>query len=155
MTPRPSKTPPLQGGDFVTPSKHSRRNLSTVRPQAAARMWIKRSRFIHSFVELSTEPVDKCRALWTTGGVAGWKRGCWLWINLWIRGVKSVDKPVDNSVENSGLWISRELSTICPQECGGYPQKCPQRRGRVSGLGKAYFAGYPHIHRPYYYYYSK
>jgi hypothetical protein len=77
-----------------------------------------------------------------------------LWINLWIRGVKSVDKPVENSVENSSLWISGHLSTICPQEVAAYPQIYPQSRVGVFGLSKAGFAGYPHIHSPYYYYCS-
>jgi hypothetical protein len=77
-----------------------------------------------------------------------------LWINLWITGVKSVDKPVDNSVENSFLWISRDLSTFRPQEIATYPQFCPQPGGRVFGLSKANLPGYPHIHSPYYYYYS-
>jgi hypothetical protein len=49
-----------------------------------------------------------------------------LGITLWITGVKSVDKIVDNFVDNSDLWISRELSTICPQENGTYPHFCPQ-----------------------------
>jgi hypothetical protein len=77
-----------------------------------------------------------------------------LWITLWIRGVEAVDKPVDNFVDNSGLWITRDLSTICPQENGGYPHFCPQAARRLFGLGKVDFGGYPHIHRPYYYYYS-
>ena len=46
-----------------------------------------------------------------SGGLEG-PRGAGLWIKLWIRGVKSVDKVVDNSVDNPGLWITRELSTI-------------------------------------------
>jgi hypothetical protein len=101
-------------------------------------------RVIYRFWGLSTDPVDKLAVLWTNlcGG---------LWIKLWIRGVKSVDKAVDNSVENSGLWISRDLSTIYPQVAATYPQFCPQRRGEVFGSSKADFAGYPHIHRPYYY----
>jgi hypothetical protein len=41
-----------------------------------------------------------------------------LWIKLWITGVKTVDKPVDKPVENFGLWISGELSTIRPQGAG-------------------------------------
>jgi hypothetical protein len=86
--------------------------------------------------------------------VAGGSGDRELWINLWIRGVESVDKPVENSVENSTLWISRDLSTVCPQELATYPQFCPQPRGWVFGLSKADFGGYPHIHRPYYYYYS-
>jgi hypothetical protein len=49
-----------------------------------------------------------------------------LWIKLWIRGVKTVDKAVDKIVDNSTLWISRDLSTICPQEIAGYPQFYPQ-----------------------------
>jgi flavodoxin len=77
-----------------------------------------------------------------------------LWINLWIRGVKPVDKSVDKIVDNSSLWITRHLSTICPQENAGYPQFLPQARLAVIGLGKTDFGGYPHIHRPYYYYYS-
>jgi hypothetical protein len=86
-------------------------------------------------------------------GAAG-SRGDGLWINLWITGVKSVGKPVDNSVENSVLWINHDLSTFRPQEIATYPQFCPQPGGRVLGLSKANFAGYPHIHSPYYYYYS-
>jgi hypothetical protein len=74
----------------------------------------------------------------------------YLWIILWIRGAKPVDKSVDKNVDNSGLWITHHLSTICPQEIGGYPHFYPQARGRESGLGMADFSGYPHIHRPYY-----
>jgi hypothetical protein len=54
-------------------------------------------------------------------------------------------------VDNLGLWITRHLSTIYPQESGTYPQFCPQARWRVFGLGKEDLVGYPHIHRPYYY----
>jgi hypothetical protein len=147
------RTPPLEGMDFVTPPKHSRRNLSTARPQAAARMWIK-------LAGLSTDQRTYPQVLWinppSCGQFSGWRRVArrGLWINLWIRGVKSVDKPVDNSVENSSLWISRDLSTFHPQESATYPQIRPQPRGRVFGLGKAETCGCPHIHRPYYYYYS-
>jgi hypothetical protein len=74
-----------------------------------------------------------------------------LWINLWITGVESVDKPVERTVDNLGLWITDELSTIYPQESVTYPQSCPQAWWRVLGLGKEDLAGYPHIHRPYYY----
>jgi hypothetical protein len=49
-----------------------------------------------------------------------------LWIKLWIRGVKTVDKAVDKIVDNSTLWISRELSTTYPQKIAGYPQFYPQ-----------------------------
>jgi hypothetical protein len=65
-----------------------------------------------------------------------------------------VDKPVDRNVDNSKLWITRHLSTICPQESAGYPHFYPQAGGRPIGLGKADFSSYTHIHRPYYYYYS-
>ena len=65
-----------------------------------------------------------------------------------------MDKLVDNPVENSSLWISRDLSTFRPQGSATYPQVRPQPRGRVFGLGKIEMAGYPHIHSPYYYYYS-
>jgi hypothetical protein len=75
-----------------------------------------------------------------------------LWINLWITGVKSVEKPVDKPVDNSGLWITRHLSTICPQAAATYPQFFPQAGMQVFGLGKEDFGGYPHIHSPYYYY---
>ena len=77
-----------------------------------------------------------------------------LWTNLWIRGIKAVDKLVDRIVDNSFLWIIRNLSTICPQETGGYPRFYPQTAGRLFGLDKVLFCGYPHTHRPYYYYYS-
>src|ERR687897_770022 len=58
---------------------------------------------------------------------------------------------VDNS---SKLWITRHLSTIHPQEIRGYPHYYPQAGWRPSGLGKAVFSSYTHIHRPYYYYCS-
>jgi hypothetical protein len=45
-----------------------------------------------------------------------------LWINLWITGVEAVDKPVENYVDNSRLWTTRELSTFLPQEEATYPQ---------------------------------
>jgi hypothetical protein len=61
-----------------------------------------------------------------------------------------MDKPVDKIVDNSVLWITRHLSTICPQEIAGYPQFYPQARERLFGLGMVDFSGYPHIHRPYY-----
>src|SRR5215210_8520516 len=57
-----------------------------------------------------------------------------LWINLWITGVKSVDKPVEDFVDNLGLWISRELSTFLPQENASCPHFCPQYDGLVYGL---------------------
>jgi hypothetical protein len=117
-------------------------------------MWITPPEFIHSFADLSTKRVDKWLALWTVFGSLEGNGGRGLWINLWIRGVKSVDKPVENSVENSSLWISRDLSTFYPQEAATYPHFCPQPRGRFFGLGKGDRAGYPHIHSPYYYYYS-
>jgi hypothetical protein len=62
-----------------------------------------------------------------------------------------VDKPVERTVDNFSLWITRHLSTIYPQESGTYPQFCPQARRQVFGLGKEDLVGYPHIHRPYYY----
>ena len=111
----------------------------------------KRPGIIHRFAHLSTDSVDKSTVLWAFFGGAGGVRRRGLWINLWIRGVKSVDKPVENSVENSGLWISDDLSTFYPQGIATYPQICPQRLGQVFGLSKVDFAGYPHIHRPYYY----
>ena len=73
---------------------------------------------------------------------------------MWIRGAETVDKDVDSSVDNSNLWITRELSTGCPQQTGGYPQFYPQEGCGVVGLSKGDFASYPHIHRPYYCYYS-
>jgi hypothetical protein len=54
-------------------------------------------------------------------------------------------------VDNPELWITRHLSTTCPQESGTYPQFSPQARLRVFGLGKEDSGGYPHIHSPYYY----
>jgi hypothetical protein len=110
--------------------------------------------FIHRSRDLSTDSVDKFRALWTILRGGGGFRARGLWINLWIRGVKSVDKPVDRFVENFGLWITRGLSTIHPQVIASYPQFRPQPRSRSIGLGMAFFAACPHIHRPYYYYYS-
>jgi hypothetical protein len=105
--------------------------------------------------ELSTDSRSYPQKLWITslrcgkvcgGGALG------LWINLWITGVESVDKPVERTVDNFRLWITRHLSTIYPQESGTYPQFCPQARCQVFGLNKEDLAGYPHIHRPYYYY---
>jgi hypothetical protein len=78
-----------------------------------------------------------------------------LWINLWIKGVKPVDKPVEDFVDNLRLWISRNLSTFLPQETAVYPQFCPQLSGPVLGLGKGIWDFVHTIHRPYYYYYSK
>ena len=66
-----------------------------------------------------------------------------------------MDKPVDDFVDNSGLWISRELSTFLPQGTADYPQFCPQLDGLVLGLGKGNTEFVHTIHRPYYYYYSK
>ena len=77
-----------------------------------------------------------------------------LWINLWIKGVKSVDKPVENFVDNSGLWISRED----PHSSTGNAiihNFGPQLDGLVLGLGKGNTEFVHTIHRPYYYYYSK
>ncbi len=65
-----------------------------------------------------------------------------------------MDKSVDNFVDNDSLWITRELSTIYPQGAGGYPHFCPQPTGAEFGLSRVDLASYPHIHRPYYYYYS-
>jgi hypothetical protein len=78
-----------------------------------------------------------------------------LWINLWIKGVKSVDKPVEDFVDNLGLWIIHELSTFLPQENAIYPQFYPQLNDQVLGLGKNNWDFVHSIHRPYYYYYSK
>ena len=149
-----SLTPPLQGREIVTRAKNTNRNLSTVHPQGDPRLWTSQLRSIHRVGHLSTEPVDKCSTLWINCPVVGrWGAGR-LWINLWIRGVQPVDKPVDISVDNPNLWITRELSTTRPQVGASYPQFCPQPRGEVFGLGKVDFATYPHIHSPYYYYYS-
>jgi hypothetical protein len=78
-----------------------------------------------------------------------------LWINLWIKGVKSVDKLVDKNVDNFWLWISPDLSTFLPQEFAAYPRFCPQLIRRVSCIGKRICGLIHTIHRPYYYYYSK
>jgi hypothetical protein len=78
-----------------------------------------------------------------------------LWINLWIKRGSFVDKVVETSVDNSGLWISRGLSTALPQENAIYPQFCAQPRGRIFGLPMGFLDFIPIIHRPYYYYYSK
>src|SRR5215216_1583070 len=67
---------------------------------------------------------------------------------------ETVDKSVDRIVDNFSLWITRYLPTIHPQEIVSYPHFYPQVRGRLFGLGKAFFSSYTHIHRPYYYYYS-
>ena len=150
----PPVAPPLQGGEFVTHSKNTNRNLSTVCPQVDLALGTKLSEFIHRFGHLSTASVDKCLTLWTSSRAASRSRGRGLWINLWITGVETVDKPVGNSVDNSNLWITRELSTFYQQGTGGYPHFCPQLRGLEFSLSKADFAAYPHIHRPYYYYYS-
>jgi hypothetical protein len=110
---------------------------------------------IHSFHDLSTGSVDNHRFLWISRAfqvVHKYTNRICLWINLWIKGVKAVDKSVDNFVDNFTLWITRDLSTICPQENAGYPQFLPQAAPGVMGLGKVDFCGYPHIHRPYYYY---
>jgi hypothetical protein len=115
-------------------------------------MWINGAASIHRFLQLSTAPVDNCRNLWTSGGVGSPGHGPRLWINLWIRGVESVDKTVDKTVDNPRLWITRGLSTICPQENRTYPQILPQAWRRVFGIGKKDLIGYPHIHSPYYYY---
>jgi hypothetical protein len=78
-----------------------------------------------------------------------------LWINLWIKGVKSVDKPVEDFVDNLRLWISHELSTFLPQDKVIYPQFYPQLIDPMLGLGKGNRDFVHSIHRPYYYYYSK
>jgi hypothetical protein len=150
----PLPVPFPQGRDFVTLYKHSNRILSTTLPQCGCPMWI-------NLPNLSTGPLSypqnlwiSSLMLWTIFRVPTGSHAYRLWINLWIRGAKTVDKPVEKSVENSSLWISRDLSTIHPQEHATYPQFRPQPRGRVFGLSMADSAGYPHIHRPYYYYYS-
>jgi hypothetical protein len=78
----------------------------------------------------------------------------YLWITLWIRGVKPVDKSVDNFVDNSILWITFDLSTICPQDFASYPHFCPQGRAWFLGLSKPDPRVIHTVHRPYYYYYS-
>src|SRR5829696_5095828 len=127
--------PPPGIGDCNTKytlNAYSVHNLST----GHRRPVDKSSETFHSLIHLSTEPVDNSSKLW---------------INLWIRGVKSVDKPVDRIVDNSRLWITRHLSTIHPQEVASYPRFYPQARLRLFGLGKEIFSSYTHIHRPYYY----
>src|SRR5215213_8938154 len=126
--------PPPGIGDCNTKyalNVYSVHNLSTGRRRPVD----KSPETFHSLAYLSTEIVDNSS-------------------NLWIRGVKSVDKPVDRIVDNFSLWITRYLPTIHPQEIVSYPHFYPQVRGRLFGLGKAFFSSYTHIHRPYYYYYS-
>ena len=65
-----------------------------------------------------------------------------------------MDNSVEIFVDNSGLWITRELSTVFPQDSEVYPQFYPQLSCRVLGVAKGNPTGYPHIHKPYYYYYS-
>jgi hypothetical protein len=74
-------------------------------------MWITGARFIRELARLSPEAVDNQPQLWK--GLQ--RRTGVLWINLWITGVKTVDKPVEKIVENCGLWITCHLSTIRPQ----------------------------------------
>jgi hypothetical protein len=81
--------------------------------------------------------------------------GYGLWINLWITGVKSVDNPVEDFVDNMGLWITRGLSTFLPQENASCPHFCPQHDGLVYGLDTRNLDFIHTVHRPYYYYYSK
>ena len=156
--------PSLQGREIATPQKHISLELSTPFPQVEASPVDNpspRSRhnrvLIHNSLRLSTDSVDNSGYLWTNKASSRPYKSrmrSTLWINLWIRGVKPVDNFVDNFVDKSCLWITRDLSTICPQETGGYPHFCPQAALGLFGLGKAHFGGYPHIHRPYYYYYS-
>src|SRR5215217_7674557 len=130
--------PPLGTGDCNTKyalNVYSVHNLSTGRRRPVD----KSSETFHSLAYLSTVSVDNSSSLW---------------IKMWIRGVKPVDKVVDRIVDNSSLWITRHLSTNHPQEISGYPHFCPQVRGRLFSLGKAIFSSYTHIHRPYYYYCS-
>ena len=113
------------------------------------------SETVHRSGDLSTGSGDKSHLLWiSTAFSEAHKhiRRIYLWINLWIRGVKAVDNSVDRNVDKSGLWITRDLSTICPQETGGYPQFLPQALRTVLRIDRTDFRGYPHIHRPYYYY---
>jgi hypothetical protein len=77
-------------------------------------MWIIGAQFSYESAKLPPEAVDNQPQLWKSRR----RRTGELWINLWITGVKTVDKPVDKPVENFGLWISGELSTICPQGAG-------------------------------------
>jgi hypothetical protein len=114
-------------------------------------MWANGAEFIHNLSELSTASVDNSLRLWTSDGLAVSGPRQRLWINLWITGAKSVDKPVKKTVENWRLWITRGLSTSRPQESRTYPQILPQPRQRFSGLGKDNLRDYPHIHSPYYY----
>lgn len=62
-----------------------------------------------------------------------------LWINLWT------------SVAPSALWITglliHNLSTAYPQVCGELIHK-------PNSFYKVFSMGFPHIHSPYYYYYS-
>ena len=109
----------------------------------------------HRTVELSTEIVDNSTVLWIKGPDKDAYKNTnliRLWINLWIRGVETVDKSVDRIVDNWRLWITWYLSTICPQRNVGYPQFYPQASEVAFGLGNMDLGGYPHIHRPYYYY---
>ena len=135
-----SFTPPLKGTNFVTKHKPTSQELSTSYPQPIDVSWITRQ-------FLSTATATYPQNLWITSAVCGkqymkdriwtghmttWR--CSLWINLWIRGVKSVDKPVDSFVDNLSLWISQELSTFCPQEFTSYPRFCPQARRDLQRL---------------------
>ena len=49
-----------------------------------------------------------------------------------------MDKVVETSVDNSGLWISRDLSTAIPQENAIYPQFCAQPQRLVLAYLRAF-----------------
>lgn len=67
-------------------------------------------KLIHTAVELSTEIVDNFSRMWISSRMGSQNKHTIankLWITLWIRGVKTVDNPVDNFVDSGRLWISR------------------------------------------------
>ena len=49
-----------------------------------------------------------------------------------------MDKVVETSVDNSGLWISLDLSTALPQENAIYPHFCAQPQRRVLAYLRAF-----------------
>ena len=115
-------TPPPQGSGIVTtkspPDATSVHSLSTGLAHPVDKSRIP----VHRFWRLSTKTVDNSPVLWINRAPdARYKHTIAdsLWITLWIRGVKTVDNPVDDFVDSGRLWISRGFIHRISTGCGG------------------------------------
>ena len=95
-------------------------------------------KLIHTAAELSTEIVDNLAHLWISFRMRPQNKHTIanrLWITLWIRGVKTVDNPVDNFVDSGRLWISRGFIHRISTGIGRFSTVLSTGEGGSFGLG--------------------